>query len=320
MKSRVSLSCCRGRNMTALFGAGLIDAISEETLRDLPQQIPQHPEVTGRAGGAPKDGHVGRFGWKAQQASLADFALAACAVELGLSVPGRSQARLPHKSVPADVGLDMTSEQCDSLVQFCARVCPGRRNTPIRRTIRSCDPEPGTLRPWAARRVMFARWEMLTDCTATCDCTTWGPVWPTRGADGLSASNSSDESEEPLVPLAGAVTGPVHQPSEARSAKTVALCRNGERRLCGGARYSGPYLHDGRAETLEEAIALHGGEGQKIVLRFFALNDEQRQEMMAFLKSLVGSRPVDARATSQVGRHAGVSPLASAAWALRSMP
>ena len=30
-----------------------------------------------------------------------------------------------------------------------------------------------------------------------------------------------------------------------------------------GIRDSGPYLHDGRADTLDEAVALHGGQGEK---------------------------------------------------------
>ena len=36
-----------------------------------------------------------------------------------------------------------------------------------------------------------------------------------------------------------------------------------------GVRDSGPYLHDGRADTLEQAIALHGGEGRPTALRYF---------------------------------------------------
>ena len=37
------------------------------------------------------NGRIGRFGWKAQMASLSDFVRAACANELGLGNPGNSQ-------------------------------------------------------------------------------------------------------------------------------------------------------------------------------------------------------------------------------------
>jgi CxxC motif-containing protein (DUF1111 family) len=46
-------------------------------------------------------------------------------------------------------------------------------------------------------------------------------------------------------------------------------------------------LHDGRAATLEEAIAMHGGEGQKSSQRFFDLPVDGRREVIVYLKSLV---------------------------------
>jgi CxxC motif-containing protein (DUF1111 family) len=54
-----------------------------------------------------------------------------------------------------------------------------------------------------------------------------------------------------------------------------------------GVRDSAPYLHDGRAATIEQAVALHGGEAQKTAQRFFSLAPEERLQVMTFLKSLV---------------------------------
>src|SRR5262245_55374149 len=54
-----------------------------------------------------------------------------------------------------------------------------------------------------------------------------------------------------------------------------------------GYRDSAPYLHDGRAEDLEEAVALHGGQAHASARRFFALSAEDRLRVEAFLKSLV---------------------------------
>src|SRR5262249_44805866 len=54
-----------------------------------------------------------------------------------------------------------------------------------------------------------------------------------------------------------------------------------------GFRDSGPYLHDGRAETLAEVVALHQGQSASASHEFFSRSDEQRAQVEAFLKSLV---------------------------------
>jgi len=53
-----------------------------------------------------------------------------------------------------------------------------------------------------------------------------------------------------------------------------------------GVRDSGPYLHDGRADTLEQAIAFHSGQAAPATVKFFELKSEQRQQVITFLKSL----------------------------------
>ncbi len=45
-------------------------------------------------------------------------------------------------------------------------------------------------------------------------------------------------------------------------------------------------LHDGRARSIEEAILWHGGEGLAAQQRYLALTKEERQWMLAFLRSL----------------------------------
>src|SRR5262249_53457235 len=53
-----------------------------------------------------------------------------------------------------------------------------------------------------------------------------------------------------------------------------------------GVASSGPYLHDGRAATLLEAIALHGGEAAGSLQRFRSLTAPERLVILAFLESL----------------------------------
>ena len=54
-----------------------------------------------------------------------------------------------------------------------------------------------------------------------------------------------------------------------------------------GYRDSGPYMHDGRAQNLEEAVALHEGQGIKSARKFFALTSREQSQVESFLKSLV---------------------------------
>jgi CxxC motif-containing protein (DUF1111 family) len=45
-------------------------------------------------------------------------------------------------------------------------------------------------------------------------------------------------------------------------------------------------MHDGRAATLEDAIAAHGGEAARSVKMYRGLSVENRGKVLAFLKSL----------------------------------
>jgi CxxC motif-containing protein (DUF1111 family) len=49
---------------------------------------------------------------------------------------------------------------------------------------------------------------------------------------------------------------------------------------------NGPYLHDGRARTLEEAILWHGGEAESARRAFSGLAAEKRRELLEFLHGL----------------------------------
>lgn len=54
-----------------------------------------------------------------------------------------------------------------------------------------------------------------------------------------------------------------------------------------GISQTGPWLHDGRATTLNEAILAHGGEAQAARDAYAGLPAEQQREIVEFLKSLV---------------------------------
>jgi len=53
-----------------------------------------------------------------------------------------------------------------------------------------------------------------------------------------------------------------------------------------GIADSAPYLHDGRAATLTEAILAHGGEAKRDRINFAALSAEEKIELLTFLRTL----------------------------------
>jgi CxxC motif-containing protein (DUF1111 family) len=57
-----------------------------------------------------------------------------------------------------------------------------------------------------------------------------------------------------------------------------------------GIARSRPYLHDGRAPTLEDAILMHRGEADSSRLAYSALPEEKRAAVRVYLTSLTRAR------------------------------
>jgi CxxC motif-containing protein (DUF1111 family) len=53
-----------------------------------------------------------------------------------------------------------------------------------------------------------------------------------------------------------------------------------------GVGSTGPYLHDGRAPTLQAAIEAHGGEARRARDSFMALSQDGKEKVLEFLRSL----------------------------------
>src|SRR5207244_4677767 len=110
------------------FGAKLIDEIPErliianERSQRLKGGMKNSKDEKAPIGRALRlaNGKIGRFGWKAQTASLSDFVQAACANELGLGNPGQAQPRPLRDPKYQPHGLDLTLEQCDQITAFVA--------------------------------------------------------------------------------------------------------------------------------------------------------------------------------------------------------
>jgi CxxC motif-containing protein (DUF1111 family) len=277
------------RNPTALFGLGLIDSIPESALvAEAKRQEKQAPGIHGRVARL-KDGRAGRLGWKAQIASVDDFVLNACANELGLEVPGHHQAMMPMAPKYQSDGLDLTGEECDALTAY-VRSLPRPAERPS-----ANDSESKIL---ASGKTAFKS----VGC-ASCHTPNLGPAEGLYSdllvhdmgpelADAGSYGDGSSDDEEPLIPPLAANDGRQGQaPGQAVAAAPRqplgATKQEWRTPPLWGFRDSGPYMHDGRADTLEQAVAMHGGQGAQSAQKFFELSPRERREVETFLKSLV---------------------------------
>lgn len=249
------------RNPPALFGAGLIDGLADSDLEKAPAQQPYG--TRGRVHRL-KDGRIGRFGWRAQVASLEDFVLGACANELGLEVPGHHQAVSPQAPDAQSKGLDLTAEECGALVAYVRSLPP------------PASPEPTDAE--AAIAIAEGRKLFQSVGCAICHRPDLGSV------QGIYSDLLLHDMGEPL-------SDPGSYDTEGSDSRD--RVKRGEWRTppLWGVRDSAPYLHDGRAPSLEQAVALHGGQGAGSARRFRSLGTLGRAQVLAFLNSLSAPAP-----------------------------
>ena len=266
------------RNTPALFGAGRIDAIPDDVIESAARRKSGNAaQVKGRVSRL-KDGRVGRFGWKAQTATLAEFVCAAAAGEIGLEVPARHQSADPREPNLAPPGLDMDQSECDALIEYV-------RGLPVPIPIKPAG--DNEIAQWKAGEATFRS----IGC-ADCHRPRLGDV------EGIYSDLLLHDMGPELVG-SGAYYAPTAvaepPPSPGLSARGRARADNGTRSVSvfewrtpplWGVRDSAPYLHDGRAAKIAQAITLHGGEATSAARRYAQLSSQGKQQVEAFLESL----------------------------------
>jgi CxxC motif-containing protein (DUF1111 family) len=255
-----------------VFGAGLVEAILDETILALEDPVDRNRDgVSGRAAividRATGDRRVGRFGWKAQHATLLAFSADAYRNEMGITNDLFSQ----------EVAVGISKERM--------RVCD-----PI--------PEPEDIRdPRTGRRGIdnFASFMKFLAPVAR------GPIDETTrngerifGAMGCAACHTpaltTGPSSNPLfnrvaVPLfsdlllhdVGTGDGIQQESGAPEEIRTPALW---------GLRFRRPLLHDGSAATIDDAISRHGGEAALANRSYYESTAADRAALLAFLRSL----------------------------------
>jgi CxxC motif-containing protein (DUF1111 family) len=256
----------------ALFGAGLVEAIPDDTLIALEDPNDRNGDgVSGRAGMVVDVGtgerRVGRFGWKSQHATLLAFSGDAYRNEMGIT----------NDLFPLESAYGVTADR-----------------------MRACDPipDPEDIRDPRTRRrgidnfASFMQFLAPVPRGAVDDQVRAGER--VFSAIGCAACHmpvlSTGPSSNPLfnrqpVPLfsdlllhdVGTGDGIGQPPGDPNELRTPALW---------GIRFRRPLLHDGSAASVRDAILRHAAEGELARRGFERASDADRAALLAFLRSL----------------------------------
>ncbi len=251
---------------TPLFGLGLVEAIPEEEIavRAAGPEAPSNG-IAGRVGRS-ADGQMGRFGRKADFASIQDFVDSALLTELGLTTPNHPRelsvggGALPPGVDPApnpemeERGIRLLTDY----IRFLALPAPERPRTEA--------VEDTILRG----KAVFGE----VGCAA---CHT--PSMRTGRSDVAALDRKvvrlySDLLLHDLGPGLASVCAPGTAPTEHRTA------------ILAGLRHRDELMYDGRAASPEQAILLHGGDAAGVREAFRGLDEESRALLLRFLASL----------------------------------
>jgi CxxC motif-containing protein (DUF1111 family) len=249
------------RTSQALFGRGLLDAVADSVLVSYADPDDRnHDGISGRLNRF-VDGRIGRFGRKAFVPTLGEFNAGAFVIEMGITNPAvPTEESIGGGSIPAGVDPtpdpEVNQEALDLTTDFVRFLAP---------------PSPRPLTGGARKgRDLFAR----IGCAKCHFPTLRTGEHAVRALDRRRFLAYTDLLVHDMGPDMADICLGVAAPSEFRTEPLV------------GLRLVQQFLHDGRAATLEEAIELHGGEGSGARDRFKALTANEREAVIAFLKTL----------------------------------
>ena len=265
-----------------MIGMGLIQAIHPADLAaNADPEDEDGDGISGRLALArhPKTGEIvpGRFGWKAQNATIRQQSAGAFAGDIGISTPdvpnhhgdctaGEADCLSMPTGVQAKLGDTEAPDPILDLVTFYSEnlAVPARRNVG--------DPQV------LAGKELFHdlgcagchRPKYVTSRKAENKAHRFQLIWPY--SDFLLHDMGEGLGDGQQVGLAGG-----------REWRTPPLWGIGLTQTVSGHTF---FLHDGRARNLTEAILWHGGEAENARNGFMALEKDERAALIAFLESL----------------------------------
>jgi CxxC motif-containing protein (DUF1111 family) len=269
---------------TPVFGTGLIESISENTLRSnlaAGGDTKSRFGISGRFNRSGNDGTITRFGWKAQNISMLVFSGEAYNVEMGITNEAFMQEREENGSCQfADLPNDVTqvagatgTDSISSIEKFAI-------------FMRFLDaPRPSASSPGGADSI--GRGRQVFSSTGCALCHT--PQLRTASASVAALKNQpvnlfSDLALHQMGPrLADGIAQGGAAGDEFRTAPLWGL---GQRIF---------FLHDGRTSDLVQAIQAHASSGNsqfgaseanRVIGNFNDLSERSKQDLLNFLRSL----------------------------------
>jgi CxxC motif-containing protein (DUF1111 family) len=254
------------RRTTPLFGLGLIDATPDSDFIALAAlQSARHDGTAGRVNMVDNlsagTKSVGKFGWKAQNPTLFQFAGDAYLNEMGITTqqfpnencPQGNCAELAFNPAP---GINETGDGPQALRDFMTLLAPPPRGT------QNGDTDAGEQ---AFNRI-------------GCDSCHVGTLH--SGASdvaALSRQTYHPYSDFLLHDMGTLGDGIAQGDASGNEIRTAPLW---------GLRFEQRLLHDGRAATIEDAISAHDGQARAARDRYNGLDPATRSKLLAFLRSL----------------------------------
>ena len=273
------------RQTTPLFGSGLIEAIPDSEI--VAYGAAQAAFYPGQAGVVnfvtePQSARrrVGRFGWKAQHATLLAFSGDAYINEMGITnrlfpadnAPNGDMAKL----AACDTVRDLENENdIDAFANFMRLLAPPPQDDELHRQrladfgrLRQDDQHRGDSLPLTRGQGLFER----VGC-AVCHYAGFTAFSRIRAINGQRVEAYSDFLLHDVATGDGIVQGN----AKGNQFRTPPLW---------GISDSGPYLHDGSAATITDAIRRHGNQGAAARQAFEDLSFRERDALLAFLDAI----------------------------------
>ncbi len=281
------------RQTTPLFGSGLIEAIPDAQIEGYrAEQVRFHPGQAGLAHHlvdvATGVTRVGRFGWKAQQATLLAFSGDAYVNEMGITsglfLKENAPNGDPAKLLACDAVTDPEDHDEDvvAFANFMRLLAPPPREDGFghRR-------EHGWRHGGDQGR---DRGQDRGGPNAGSACDRGGELFEKVGCEvchhaGFTARSpiaaingqTVDAFSDFLLHDVGTGDGIVQGEARGNSIRTAPLW---------GISQSAPYLHDGSAATIRDAIRRHANQGTSARSAFEALSYEEQRALLEFLDSI----------------------------------
>ena len=249
------------RTTPDLFGFGLLDAVPDAEILARADPLDRNGDgISGRPNRT-ADGRLGRFGRKAQAATLREFNADAFVMEMGVTNP-LNQTEQTIGGLPLPPGIDPLPEPEVSLAQLDA----------VDAFVRFLAPPPRALLGLLGARGAFV-FSRIGCASCHTPVLVTGPN-PVRALRFKAVPAFTDLLLHDMGPdLADICLGQA-QPAEFRTEPLM------------GLRFATTFLHDGRAATISQAIDLHDGEGLAARNRFVRLTTFERAALLKFLGSL----------------------------------